>query len=285
MKVGLQLFSVKEAMKEDPKGTLKKIAELGYRYIEPYCFPVQGDETSFGLHMPLAEAKAFLEEIGLQVVGAHYYPLGSDAFEEFCRYYIALGVKQVGSGGAHFPGGVPDVMEKVALMQKDAEKADALGLKYYYHNHYREYQTFDGVSIIDMILNNTTALVHYEIDLFWAARGGVDPVAELERCKDRLIPLVHQKDFSKTARVPLNIWEYLRNDFPISSDFDQTTRLQELYCEVGDGLLPIQDYIDKANELGVEYTLLEQDKTSIGEINSITRSMEAFHKFSGIEWD
>ena len=73
MKVGIQLFSVKEALAKDPKGTLKQVADLGYKYLEPFANPLPGDESTFGLQMPLEEAKAFLKENGLQVVGAHYY--------------------------------------------------------------------------------------------------------------------------------------------------------------------------------------------------------------------
>ena len=285
MKVGLQLFSVKENMSRDPEATFMRIAEMGYHYIEPYANPISGDETTFGLHMNLKQAKSLLSDLGIRVVGAHYYPLASEGFDDFCKYYKALGVKQVGSGGAHFPGGRQDVLHKCELMTKDAEIAHHNGILYYYHNHYREYQVFEGEQVIQTIMNNTPAdLVHYEIDTFWAARGGVDPVEELLRWKDRLIPLIHQKDFSKTARVPLNIWDYTRQDFPISATFDQTTRLTELYAEVGEGVLPIQDYIDAANNLGVEYVLLEQDKTQIGEMESIQASMEAFRKFDGIEW-
>lgn len=285
MKVGIQLFSVKEALAKDPKGTLKQVADLGYKYLEPFANPLPGDESTFGLQMPLEEAKAFLKENRLQVVGAHYYPLGCEAFEEFCNYYKELGAEQVGSGGAHFPGGREDVLEKCQLMAHDAAIAEKCGLKYYYHNHYREYQEFDGEQIIQIIMDNTPETVHYELDTFWAARGGVDPVQELERWGSRLIPLMHQKDFSKSARVPVNIWEYTRMDFPISKDFDQTTRLLELYAEVGTGLLPIQDYIDAGNKAGIQYVLLEQDKTQIGEMESIKVSMEAFRKFHGTEWE
>lgn len=285
MKVGIQLFSVKEALAKDPKGTLRQVAELGYRYIEPFCHPQPGDETSFGLYMGLEEARAFLKEVGLQVVGVHYYPLGCEGFEAFCQYYKALGVEQVGSGGAHFPGGQSDVLAKCALMAKDAEIAQKHGLRYYYHNHYREYQEFGGKQVIQLIMENTPETVCYELDTFWAARGGVDPVKELDRWQSRLIPLMHQKDFSKAARVPVNIWEYLRQDFPITPEFDQTTRLLELYAEVGTGLLPIQDYIDAGNRVGIQYVLLEQDKTQIGEMASIEASMKAFRKFHGTEWD
>ncbi|MDD2955308.1 MAG: hypothetical protein PHD67_03205 [Oscillospiraceae bacterium] len=286
MKIGIQLFSVKEALKKDPKGTLKQIADLGYKYIEPFANPKIGDEKSYGLQMDLEEAKAYLAELGLKVAGAHYYPLGCDGFAGFCKYYAALGAKQVGSGGAHFPGGMPDVQAKCKLMNIDSKIAYAYGLKYYYHNHYREYQLVEGKQIIDVILESSDPkYVWYQMDNFWAARGGVDPVKEMERLGSRVL-LLHQKDYSKDAGEPVNIFEK-RVDInkPVTMEFDQTTRLLPLYAEVGTGILPIQDYIDAGNKIGVEYMFLEQDKTRMGEMESIAVSMKAFKKFKGIEWE
>lgn len=272
-------------MKEDPKGTLKKLAELGYKYIEPFAHAGVGGK-SYGLYMELEEARDYLAEIGLRVVGAHYYPLSCDGLEAFCAYYAALGVKQIGCGGAHFPGGMPDVMAKCKLMSNDSKVAAAHGLKYYYHNHYREYQLIDGKQIIDIIMDSTDPqYVYYQMDNFWTARGGVDPVKEMERFGKRIL-MLHQKDFNKDAGEPLNIFEE-RIDInkPVSMEEDQKTRLLSLFAEVGTGILPIQEYIDAGNKIGVEYMLLEQDKTSMGEMKSIAVSMEAFRKFKGIEWD
>jgi sugar phosphate isomerase/epimerase len=286
MKIGLQMFSIKDHLKIDAKGTMAQVAKLGYKYLEPFGTPDETGETSYGFGMNYEDTKAFLEANGIGLAGAHYYYLGNPYFEPFCEYYAKLGAKQVGSGGAHFPGGRQDVLEKCELMNKDAEIAKKYGLRYYYHNHYREYQPYDGEMVIDIILNNTDpSLVSYELDTFWAARGGVDPVEEIERLKDRII-LLHQKDFSKDAGEPLNIWEEtLDINVPVSREIDAPTRRLELYAEVGTGILPIQDYIDAGNKIGVEYMLLEQDKTRMGEMESIAKSMEAFKKFTGVEWE
>jgi sugar phosphate isomerase/epimerase len=132
--------------------------------------------------------------------------------------------------------------------------------------------------------NTPQDLVFYQLDTFWAARGNIDPVKEIHRLKDRII-LLHQKDFSKAAGVPLNVFDKeVDIDVPITTEIDQATRLTEIFAEVGTGILPIQDYIDAGNEIGVEYMMLEQDKTFLGELESVAKSMEAFRKYSGIEW-
>jgi sugar phosphate isomerase/epimerase len=286
MKIGIQLFSVKEALKEDALGTLKKLSEIGYKYIEPFSFPSEEGDKSYGLGMNATDAKAFLTDNGIGIAGAHYYPLGNPNFEAVCEYYAGLGSKQIGSGGAHFPEGREDVLQKCELMVKDAEIAKQYGLRYYYHNHYREYQPFEGEMVIDTIMNNTPSdLVFYQLDTFWAARGNIDPVKEIDRLKDRII-LLHQKDFSKTAGIPLNVFEQeIDINIPITHEKDQTTRRIETYAEVGTGILPIQDYIDAGNAIGVEYMMLEQDKTLLGEMESVQISMNAFKKYSGVEWE
>jgi sugar phosphate isomerase/epimerase len=286
MKIGLQLFSVKEHLEEDPRTALKRVAGLGYRYLEPFGFIDKNDEKTYGLGMTLNEAKSFLDDNGLKVVSGHYYYLGNESFDFYCEYMAELGSKIVGSGGAHFPGGRQDVIEKCKLMTTDAKIAKKHGLCYFYHNHYREYQPFEGEMVIDTILNNTDpALVLYELDTFWAARGNCDPVKEMQRLGKRIV-LLHQKDFSKDAGEPVNIWEKtLDINVPVSREIDQPTRRLELFAEVGTGILPIQSYIDAGNKLGIEYMFLEQDKTRLGEMESIEASMQSFRKFAGISWD
>ncbi len=177
-------------------------------------------------------------------------------------------------------------MKTIERMNKDAETAKKYGMRYYYHNHFWEYQKFDGKTVMEIMAENTDpAIFFFEQDNYWAARGGVDPVEEMEKLKGRLI-LMHQKDFAKDANEPISLFEE-RIDInkPITQKMHSENRHVGTFAEVGNGVLPIQDYIDKGNECGVEYVLLEQDLTAIDEIESIKISMEAFHKFTGIEWD
>jgi sugar phosphate isomerase/epimerase len=286
MKIGLQLFSVKEHLAKDPRETLKKVAGLGYKYLEPFCFPEKGNENTFGLNMSLKDAKSFLDDNDLKVASGHYYWPGNERLDSFFEYMAELGSKLVGAGMSYFPGGREDVLRVCKLLNQDADIAKKHGLSYFYHNHYYEYQFFDKELVIDILLNNTDpGLVNYEMDAFWAARGGADPVKEMERLGKRII-LLHQKDFSQTAGEPLNIWEKtLDIKIPVSREIDGPTRKVEIFAEVGTGILPIQANIDAGNKIGVEYMFLEQDKTQMGELESIELSMKAFRKFEGIRWE
>ncbi|MDL2287943.1 TIM barrel protein [Oscillospiraceae bacterium OttesenSCG-928-F05] len=290
MKVALQLYSVKDHLKEDGIGTMRQVADIGYKYIEPFGFP-KGDskdeiEKNCGLNMSLADAKAFLKSSGIQVIGGHYYYPGTPGFETMCAYYAELGAKQIGSGGDFFPGGMDELKEKLALMVKDAEIAKKYGLRYYYHNHFWEYQKFGDRTIMEILQDETGAdTMLFELDTYWAARGGIDIEKEIARIGDRLI-LMHQKDYSKTTDEKINLFEWkIDINKPIHPEDHRDARHVGTFAEVGTGILPIQSYIDAGNKVGVEYIILEQDLTAMDELESIKISMEAFKKFKGLEWD
>lgn len=286
MKVGIQLYSVKEHLMKDGLGTMKAVAEAGYKYIEPFCsarFPIGEAEKGYGLGLTRQEAKAFLADTGIQLVGGHYY---TGDFEAMADYYAYLGAKNFGTGGYLYPEGKDELLRKIEEMNKNAEIAKKYGMRFYYHNHFWEYQKFDGKTVMEIIAEESDPdLMYFEQDNYWAARGGVDPVAEAEKLGNRLI-LMHQKDFAKDAGEPINLFEG-RVDIngPISSKTHNDNRHVGTFAEVGNGILPIQDYINVGNKLGVEYILLEQDLTAIDELESIRISMSAFKKFTGIEWE
>jgi len=281
MKVGIQLFSVKEHLKADPVGTLRQVADMGYKYVELFANPEKGDETTFGLGLPRREAKTLLNDLGLTVVGAHFYPLVPECLDEYCDYFAELGVTQVGCGGTW----ELDIAEKAPLLNKAGKIVKKHGMRYYYHNHYQEYCTVEGEYILHKFARETDPeLVFFELDSFWAARGGMDPVKEIEYLKGRLI-LLHQKDFGKNASQPLNVFELLDRTVPVSGEVYRGNRPTDTFAEVGTGILPIQSYIDKGNEVGVPYILVEQDMTTLDEIDSVRISMESFRKFHGVEWD
>lgn len=285
MKVAIQLYSVKETMKKDPQGTIRKIAGMGYKALETFGFPSPDGDVSFGLGMTLQDAKALLADTGLKICGGHYYYLGNEAFEKYCAYYAELGAKQVGSGGDFFPGGMDELKLKMDRMVKDAEIAKKYGLRYYYHNHFWEYQKFGDRTVMEIMSAEMPAdLVWYELDTYWAARGGIDPVKEIGRMGKSLI-LMHQKDFAKDAGEPLNLFDFkIDANKPIHRDDHINARHVGTFAEVGNGILPIQEFINAGNRVGVEYIILEQDLTKIDEVESIRISMEAFRKFDGIDW-
>ena len=158
-------------------------------------------------------------------------------------------------------------------------------MRFYYHNHYQEFQRFGDRLVYDLIMENTDpGLVYAEMDTYWIARGGQDPVSFMRKYNDRLI-LLHQKDFPRDAGEPLCMYQGLVDpDRGIDEKVFMDTKNPDSFTEIGTGVLPIQDYIGAARSCpNLDYIILEQDATKLDEIESIKVSMKAFQKFKGVE--
>ena len=98
--------------------------------------------------------------------------------------------------------------------------------------------------------------------------------------------MLHQKDFPKNAPQPVNLYAFALNENDnltrdsISGIVDPRT-----FTEVGTGIMDIQEIIDAGNAAGIPYVILEQDRTQLTEEVSIARSMMAFRRCQGVEWD
>jgi len=285
LKVGIQLYSVKNAIAQRPFEVLHQIAETGYRYIEAANHNATND-PGVGFGVPARELKETLDGLGLQIVGCHVNPLREELLPEVLDYHAELGSTQIGCDIEFFPYEDMDYLKRrCEMFNRIGELCRERGMRYYYHNHYQEFQCFHGKMVYDIIMENTDpGLVYAEMDTYWIARGGQDPVSFMRKYNDRLI-LLHQKDFPKNATEPLCMYDGLvdRNrdiDTQVFSD----TKNPLSFTEIGTGLLPIQDYIRAARSCpNLDYIILEQDATQLDELESIAVSMKAFQKFKGVE--
>lgn len=287
LKVGIQLYSVRNALREDPYGTLAKVAEAGFRYVEAANHSADVDD-GVGFGVPAAAMRQSLERLGMQIVGCHINPLDLKRLPAVLDYHAELGNRQIGCDIEFFPlGDIDYVKRRCELFNRVGALCRERGMKYYYHNHFQEFQRIGDQAIYDIIMENTDPeLVFAEMDTYWMARGGADPVERIGRYRDRLL-LLHQKDFPADAPQPLCMF-----DGPVDPQqeishavFEQNV-LPECFTEIGTGVLPIQQIIDAANGApNLGYIVLEQDHTRLGELNSIRVSMEAFRKFRGIEFE
>ncbi len=124
---------------------------MGYKYIETYSHPEGRDEKTFGFGLPVKEAKARLDDLGLQVVGAHFYPEHPEGLDEYCAYYAELGATQVGCGGIY----EDEMAHKAEALNAAGRIAKKHGLRYYYHNHYHEYRKVNGEYIMHIFAKET----------------------------------------------------------------------------------------------------------------------------------
>lgn len=285
LKIGIQLYSVKNAIAQKPYEVLRQIAETGYRYIEAANHNAAND-PGVGFGMPARELKQSLDELGLQIVGCHVNPLQEDFLPEVLDYHAELGSTQIGCDIEFFPYGDMDyIKRRCETFNRIGELCQERGMRYYYHNHYQEFQRFNGKLVYDIIMENTDpGLVYAEMDTYWIARGGQDPVSFMRNYNDRLI-LLHQKDFPKGLQEPLCMYDGLVDrEKNIDMDVFMAAKNPLAFTEIGTGILPIQDYISAARSCpNLDYIILEQDATQMDELDSIAVSMEAFQKCKGVE--
>lgn len=182
MEYGLQLYSVRDFTEQDLEGTLKKVAELGYRYVEFAGFFGHSAE----------EVKAMLDRYGLIVSGTHSGLGDLDAdFAGTVKYH-----KTLGNTNYIIPGAptwtAAELDETIEKMNKYQPMLAAEGIRMAYHNHDGEFRpNADGQIPHEEMERRTN--IDFQIDTFWAFVAGKDPVEVITRLKDR-VHVIHLKD-------------------------------------------------------------------------------------------
>jgi sugar phosphate isomerase/epimerase len=208
--LSVQLYTVREALQEDLPGTLARLAELGFTQVEP--FNIMG---LTGLGEGLAAA-------GLTAPTAHQRFVGGEQEPVFERA-AALGIRtlidpHIDEARWQTADGVKSVAADLAAA---AEVAAGYGLKVGYHNHAFEFETKLGDrTAYELFATELGGDVALEVDTYWAAVGGTDPVALLTELGAQVVAL-HIKDGPATHE-----------------NKDQVA--------VGSGSLPIRDIIGAA---------------------------------------
>ena len=185
MEYGLQMYSVRDITNDDLAGALKKVAEIGYKYVEFAGF--------FG--HPAEEVKAMLDEYGLIVSGTHsgLGDLNND-FAGTVRYHKAIGNKNYIIPGAPWDTkeGLDSTIEK---LNKYKPMLAAEGITLAYHNHDGEFRPNKDGQIAHEEMEKRSD-INFEIDTYWAFVAGRDPVETITRLKDR-VNVIHLKDGTK----------------------------------------------------------------------------------------
>jgi sugar phosphate isomerase/epimerase len=183
-KTGIQLYTVREALGEDFKGTMAKLAKLG-------CDGVEFAGNNSGMNPE--ELKSFLDDLGLQACGWHtsLEDIGN-ADSDVYQYAKALGFKYVTTS---LCGKVEsEWLETIEQVKVAAKVAKDQGLQFTYHNHAQEFQKIDGEYALDLLYAATDPEeVKAELDTYWVKKGGEDPASYLRKYADRL-PQIHMKD-------------------------------------------------------------------------------------------
>ncbi len=243
--VAIQLFSVKEDMQKDTEGTLRAIKEMGYDGVET-CFGCTGDSFE--------TFKELCDKIGLQVISGHV-STGDiiDETEETLEKFKNLGVSYLAI--AAFWGDYQYKKAGYDEMIKRLEKAGGYfkenGIQILYHNHDWEFKKTNGEYELDLTFKDVADdNLLPEIDVCWATIGHGDAPDYMTRYNGRC-PLVHLKDFFCKG-----IYDYEQCNYQRPEAFE--------FRPVGYGRVDMVGVLDKAEEIGAKWVIVEQDTPSFG---------------------
>ncbi len=223
--ISVQLYTIRNLTETDFPSAMTQIAALGFKYVEL---------AGFGNLKSATACKKALDDAGLKVSGTHIQldrltdpsQLADEADTLNHNQLIIAWLKpelRTAEGFTH----LAKQMNAAAPILKKRGKELA------YHNHDFEFQKLNGQTAFDILWNNTDPnLIKAELDLFWAKRGGVDPIAYMQKLGKRVTNL-HLKDQSKT---------------------DPTK-----FAEVGTGTLDFPAIMKTAAQLNVKFAVVEQD--------------------------
>lgn len=188
--LSVQLYTLRERLQEDLTGTLRALADLGFAQVEPFSF------TSFGEGG--ADLGRALAETGLRAPTTHQHLVGlsEDELDAVFAAAAALGIGRVVEPmvGADRWGSADDVTAVAAELNAAAAVGARHGVAVGYHNHAHELESvLDGRPALEVLADSLDDVVGLEVDTYWVAVGGQDPVALLQRLGGRVVAL-HLKD-------------------------------------------------------------------------------------------
>jgi sugar phosphate isomerase/epimerase len=186
-RIGIQLYTVRNAMRADMSGTIAQLAQIGYREVE---FAGYFGKTP-------REVRALLDANTLASPSTHVslelarQDKTLDDSAEIGHTYITVpSLPRAASSSA-------DAYRRTAEeFNQIGAKAKARGLRLAFHNHAGEFTPMEGVVPYDLLVAGTDpALVFFQVDVYWMVRGGRDP-REFIRAYPSRVPMLHVKDSS-----------------------------------------------------------------------------------------
>lgn len=187
----LQLYSLREV--PTLRQRMEIAAQAGYTGVEFAGYD--------GIAGP--EMRRLLASLGLRGTGSHIaYDALRDDLDGCVRYCLEAGITSAACPGCEM-NDRDQALAQAEFLEACAERFGAEGIPFAYHNHAHEFaDAGNGETLFDVLLHNTSKL-GAELDVFWAAYAGVDPLAFIQTYAGR-VPLLHFKEFgAENANVEL----------------------------------------------------------------------------------
>lgn len=239
--IGLQLYTLRDQLKADTPGTMKALAEAGYKQGEMYGFPNCDDMIKAAQDNGLALNSTHFEwETAVNPSDAEF----SD-FKKIVEKANQLKLTHLVVPYLHDKDRKTlDGYKRVAgNLNKAAVIAKKAGVQLAYHNHSFEYQPMEGATGFDVFIKEFAPEMKFELDVFWVKAAGMEPLDLIKKLSGRVSQL-HLKDLKKGLELPIY------GGMP-----------KEAFKELGKGMIPMEPIIEAAKAAGVVHCHVEQDQS------------------------
>jgi len=250
--IGLQIYSVRQAINQDLEGTLARLAEMGYNSIEH-----AGYSDGLIYNLDPSQFKSLVESLGMKLISGHVgIDPGSskDKWEKIITDNAKAGLQYMvaPSVGASHRDSQESLKKTTAAFNQIGELCRKHGMKFGYHNHAFEFQEVEGKRLYDTILDGTDPdLVAMEMDLYWTYRGNSDPLTYFEKYPGRF-ELWHVKDMEESE--------------------------EQFFAEVGYGIIDFDKIFAASKKAGLVHYFVEQDASRRDPMESVKMSVEYLKK-------
>jgi len=245
--VGLQLYTIRDAIAEDLLGSLTKVSEMGYKFVELANY---SDGQFYG--KTPKEFKKMVDDLGMKVVSSHTSVeaegITTASAQQMADAHAEIGVEYcVQPWIEEKDRNVETYKRMIAEWNKVGEIMKNVGIQFGYHNHNFEFLPTDGmVPYFDLFLPEMDAdLITMELDCYWATKAGQDPVEMFNKYPGRF-QLLHFKDMSAAVTEPF-----------YTVDKDDIT-------SVGSGLIDYKRIYEAREKAGMKYFFVEDDNQGNG---------------------
>jgi sugar phosphate isomerase/epimerase len=245
--VGLELYSVRNALKADPMGTVRAVAGLGYQCVEFYAPYFDWTESQ------TKDMRNLMDGLGIHCYSTHNDSsyLAPEKISRARDLNHILGCKYIVMSSSHEKAGLDGWKAVADSLNFAAEQLESSGLRAGYHNHQTEFTPIDGVRPMEILAKNTKPSVMLQLDVGTCIEAGFDPVAWIRANPGRIRSL-HLKEWSPEPGKGYTVL-------------------------FGEGVAKWNAIFEAAESVGgVEYYLIEQEGSRFSELDTAKRCLDAF---------
>ena len=250
--VGLELYSVRDVLKDDVMGTVSGVAKMGYQDVEFYA-PYYDWTPEYA-----KDVRKLLDDLGIRCLSTHNGPksFSADGIQRAIDLNSTIGAKFVVLASAGRVNGLDGWKGVADTLASASEKFQAAGLRAGYHNHQTEFKPVEGKRPIEVLAANTPKNVMLQLDIGTCIEAGSDPIVWINTNPGRINSL-HLKDWSPDAGKGYKVL-------------------------FGEGVAPWKKIFDAAEKKGgVEYYLIEQEGSAYPSMETAERCLAAYKKIHG----